>query len=976
MSQTSYDQLVADINSTIPDNTLRRIKPANVRQRLLDIVDSVPVVSGTPTDGQSIVWSNFYNAFIGSGVVGTGGVSGSGLPGGILNELQYNLGGGNFGGANIYYDHSTQDLHMSGVDCSFGADKVYSATNGLDFAPYINLASATLVNSSATEVLQWDDIATGGVKFLGPILGSNIFNTRNLVEAIDLDFFTLLDVSGTISADWQNRYLNGIWLMTSPKISGTIAFEHGKRQTFNPSLAVAGFNVGSVTADPTSLVNGDIWYNSASNFLKFRSGGTTVVIPTGVGGGDLFSANNLSDLANSGTALTNLGVTAFGKQWLGTTNSGSALNNLGVTSYAKNLLAANSSGNALDVLGVTSYGKNYLAVNTSLEAFSLTSGNLNQVGPVSSSDNITSIDWNQRTLYDISGVPVANWKDLVQLFHVVGDATFDNNIRLINGATIEDDGLLINIGGITVLDGGITVSGNMAFEHGKRQTFNPSLATPGFNPGSVTTDPTTTINGDIWYNSTSNFLKTKANSTVTPIMTGMGNLSELASSGTALTNLGVTSFAKGLLAVNTSGNALDVLGFTTFSKNLIANQVSVPVSQGGTGRTDYTLYDNAGTPKKAANWNIRYLYDANGTDQCIGWSDRVLVRGGNNTTLDWGNRIFAEQWSFTTGPQISGTIGFEHGVRQTFNPSLANVGLNVGSVAADPTTLVNGDIWYDSVTAGGSMKMRIGGNTITIGPSGAGGGGTLLTANNLSELSATSGTALTNLGVTTFAKSILAVNASGNLLDIAGVTSFAKNLLAVNSSGNALDVLGVTSFARNLLAVNASGNALDVLGVTSYGKQLVANTTGAETISLIGQSTSTTTQTAAGTAYSLTNTAAAVTFGTTSPAITIPAAGTWRVHGWCHVYFNGATFAADQTVTIKLRRTNNTAGDLTNASVSLHTGIVTTLTATMAVVSWEADDYTTSNSNDSLTIFASVGTTPSAGSLQIDQAKIYARWIF
>src|SRR6185436_7518958 len=134
--------------------------------------------------------------------------------------------------------------------------------------------------------------------------------------------------------------------------------------------------------------------------------------------------------------------------------------------------------------------------------------------------------------------------------------------------------------------------------------------------------------------------------------------------------------------------------------------------------------------------------------------------------------------------------------------------------------------------------------------------------------------------------------------------------------------------------------------------------------------------TAAGTAYSLTNTAAAVDFGTTDPVITIPAAGTWRVSGQVHVYFNGATFAADRTVTIKLRRTNNTAADLTNATITLHTGVVTTLTSSFMVVSWEADDYTTSNSNDSITIFADVNTVPSAGSLQIDQAKIYARRIY
>lgn len=129
---------------------------------------------------------------------------------------------------------------------------------------------------------------------------------------------------------------------------------------------------------------------------------------------------------------------------------------------------------------------------------------------------------------------------------------------------------------------------------------------------------------------------------------------------------------------------------------------------------------------------------------------------------------------------------------------------------------------------------------------------------------------------------------------------------------------------------------------------------------------------AAGTAYSLTNTAAALTFGTTSPSLTITDPGTYLLLARVRVDYNGATFAAVRNVTLKLRRTNNTAADLTNASTGFKTAVVTTVTYT-------ADDavippviYTTQNSNDIISIFGSIDTGPTAGSIDCVEAEIIA----
>lgn len=59
-------------------------------------------------------------------------------------------------------------------------------------------------------------------------------------------------------------------------LSGNVQFPDNIRQTFNPGATVAGFNFGSVVADPSTPINGDAWYESTANELRFRIGGATV----------------------------------------------------------------------------------------------------------------------------------------------------------------------------------------------------------------------------------------------------------------------------------------------------------------------------------------------------------------------------------------------------------------------------------------------------------------------------------------------------------------------------------------------------------------------------------------------------------------------------------------------------------------------------------------------------------------------------
>lgn len=127
-----------------------------------------------------------------------------------------------------------------------------------------------------------------------------------------------------------------------------------------------------------------------------------------------------------------------------------------------------------------------------------------------------------------------------------------------------------------------------------------------------------------------------------------------------------------------------------------------------------------------------------------------------------------------------------------------------------------------------------------------------------------------------------------------------------------------------------------------------------------------------GTNYTLTNSPAAVAFGTTSPTITLTAPGTYLILGYLTFLLNGATFLTSRTITCKFRRTNNTAADLVNGAVTLSSSVTSALTQTLSPCILPNTIYSTVNNNDAVTIFADVGTLPSVGTLECSAAQIVA----
>lgn len=132
---------------------------------------------------------------------------------------------------------------------------------------------------------------------------------------------------------------------------------------------------------------------------------------------------------------------------------------------------------------------------------------------------------------------------------------------------------------------------------------------------------------------------------------------------------------------------------------------------------------------------------------------------------------------------------------------------------------------------------------------------------------------------------------------------------------------------------------------------------------------------AAGTIYTMTNADAAVAFGTTSPSLVLPQAGTYLLLSSAQLEAAGATITT-QTANIKLRRTNNTAADITGASKTIDIPVMTTLTQTLGIFQLGPVVYTTTNTDDAISVYGSLSANTGAGTITVSAAQIVAVQLF
>lgn len=111
--------------------------------------------------------------------------------------------------------------------------------------------------------------------------------------------------------------------------------------------------------------------------------------------------------------------------------------------------------------------------------------------------------------------------------------------------------------------------------------------------------------------------------------------------------------------------------------------------------------------------------------------------------------------------------------------------------------------------------------------------------------------------------------------------------------------------------------------------------------------------------------------------ITLPTLGSYLIFGRLRLDLVGATFAANQTVTVKLREVTNGPADLANTTVGTGTGTPTTQNATLAIIAFPQVIYTAAV-NDKIEIFGTVSVAPTGNvnGLQAIEASLVAIKLF
>ena len=122
----------------------------------------------------------------------------------------------------------------------------------------------------------------------------------------------------------------------------------------------------------------------------------------------------------------------------------------------------------------------------------------------------------------------------------------------------------------------------------------------------------------------------------------------------------------------------------------------------------------------------------------------------------------------------------------------------------------------------------------------------------------------------------------------------------------------------------------------------------------------------------MTVTSSTIAVGTSSSTITLTSSGTYTLSARANLFYNGATFAANQVVTLNLYRQNNTPGVVPNSQTQETAGIVSGFTQTFGDFNLPLVVYTTANTNDVISLRSSITAAPAAGSFDVREANLVA----
>jgi len=347
------------------------------------------------------------------------------------------------------------------------------------------------------------------------------------------------------------------------------AYTAGATQTFLGIVGgTSGLNVGSIAGDPTSKLNGDIWYNSTSNILFAFIGGADTNI--GIGGGSGITTLNLDTAATQtltgGTGITitdstpdhsfaidsAVVVTLTGTQTLtnktfvspilGTPTSGDATNltnipmgnasgtlgvangGTGVVSFpAGGILYGNGATNIL-ITAAPSSGQ-IIVGNTTVPAFVTMSGDatIDNTGAVTVSIASTDLSDSANIARNSNNLSFFSATTSAQLATLISDETGSGLLVFGTSPTIvtptiasftnaTHDHTNAAGGGTLLSTSALSDTADIAYLNtantytaGVRQSFLGLIAgTAGINIGGIAGNPSSFTDGDIWLNTSTN----------------------------------------------------------------------------------------------------------------------------------------------------------------------------------------------------------------------------------------------------------------------------------------------------------------------------------------------------------------------------------------------------------------------------------------------------------------------------------------
>jgi hypothetical protein len=202
--------------------------------------------------------------------------------------------------------------------------------------------------------------------------------------------------------------------------------------------------------------------------------------------------------------------------------------------------------------------------------------------------------------------------------------------------------------------------------------------------------------------------------TITANLTGTASLAATGDSATAFFTTGQLEAARGGTGLDSSAaSGIAKVTSGTWSVSAV-NLASTEV----TGDLPFTSMVQIATDRllgrdTAATGDIEQLTVGGGIEFTgTGGIQRSALLGDVTVAVGSPTTVLA---NIPAGVPVAGALAWADGVRQIFNPNATVAGINVGAQAGNPSTLVNGDLWYDSTA--GQLKAQVAGAPVALGAS-------------------------------------------------------------------------------------------------------------------------------------------------------------------------------------------------------------------------------------------------------------------